>query len=113
MNKTTYRFHLGLQGHGLFPRFHRGIPSPPFLSLSLSASKGSCAIIHLADATPAFHGSPIHQARSYGASCIQRTPFPDFFHIHDQHVSSKSSFTSTLPPVTSNFPFFKSVHAIF
>lgn len=113
MNKTTYRFHLGLQGHGLFLRFHRGILSPPSLSLSLSASKGSCAIIHLADATHVFHGSPIHQARSYGASCILRTPSPDFFHIHDQHVSFKSSFTSKLPPVTSSFPFFKSVHAIF
>jgi hypothetical protein len=113
MNKTTYRFHLGLRGHGLYPRFHRGIPSPPSLSLSLSAFKGSCAIIHLADATPVFHGSPIHQARSYGASCILRTPSPGFSHIHDLHVSFKSGFTWILPPVTSSFPSFKSVHAIF
>ena len=113
MNKTTYRFHLGLQGHGLSPRFHRGIPSPPSLSLSLSASKGSCAIIHHGDDALCAPGFLVHQARSYDASCIQRTLFPDSFHTHDLDVSSGSSFISKHLPVTSSFPFSVSAHAIF
>jgi hypothetical protein len=113
MNKTTYRFHLGLQGRGLFPRFRRGTPSPPSPSLSLSASKGSCAIIHCGVATLGAPGSPEHQARSYDASCNQRTLSLDSFRTRDLGVSSRSGFISKLQPVTSSFLFFGSARAIF